>query len=530
MEKGKTPFRWIGTIAVLISILFAASGICGETKKPALALDPRADMVTIDKMAAFGALERPAVVFLHDRHTEAVKKMGKDCTACHLSENKRLVPIYKRVKDTDKQTTMDIYHNNCIACHKDNAVDGRRGPQECAECHLETAKTVSIRQPAGMDKFLHYRHAKSQEKGQKCATCHHAYDDKAKKLFYDEGKEGSCRYCHEAKTVENRVAMRQASHLACIDCHRKTIEQKKDAGPIQCAGCHDPKAQAGLDRGMQLPRMKRNQPDNVFVKAIAAQADAKNVKLGMNAVAFSHKNHEGYNNSCRVCHHASLSACSDCHTVDGKKEGNFVNLGQSMHQIQNEASCVGCHTQKQSAPECAGCHTAAISKSSLKEASCLSCHTKGAPTDAAAIMTKASQTMAAEILKARSAVVGTYAVADIPEEVIIKAMSKTYEPVKFPHRKVVQKLIANIADNQLARSFHRDKGTLCMGCHHNSPAAKNPPRCGSCHGKPFEAKNMSKPGLMGAYHQQCLGCHDAMGIVKPNNRDCTGCHIEKKQW
>ena len=117
--------------------------------------------------------------------------------------------------------------------------------------------------------------------------------------------------------------------------------------------------------------------------------------------------------------------------------------------------------------------------------------------------------------------------ADIPETVTIKSLSETYEPVELPHGKIVSALVKGIENNKLATYFHTEQGTLCQGCHHNSPATRKPPRCASCHGKPFQESDLFRPGLMAAYHQQCMGCHDQMGIEKPASRDCAGCHKEK---
>jgi DnaJ-class molecular chaperone len=88
-------------------------------------------------------------------------------------------------------------------------------------------------------------------------------------------------------------------------------------------------------------------------------------------------------------------------------------------------------------------------------------------------------------------------------------------------------MVDNINKNKLANYFHHEEGTVCQGCHHNSPAAKEPPKCVSCHGKPFNAKDPFKPGLMAAYHRQCMECHKAMGIKKPVSTDCTACHQKK---
>jgi hypothetical protein len=128
------------------------------------------------------------------------------------------------------------------------------------------------------------------------------------------------------------------------------------------------------------------------------------------------------------------------------------------------------------------------------------------------------------LLKARRPVEDTYDDESIPEEVVIGDLFYQYESVKLPHRRIVHALVEHLKDETLAAYFHHEEGTLCQGCHHNSPAAKKPPRCGSCHGQPFDAKNPLRPGLKAAYHQQCLGCHKDMGMEKPRSTECADCH------
>jgi hypothetical protein len=135
--------------------------------------------------------------------------------------------------------------------------------------------------------------------------------------------------------------------------------------------------------------------------------------------------------------------------------------------------------------------------------------------------------MAAILLEKRQPVTATYPDEQIPEKVTIKQISDQYGPVELPHRKIVKTLAAKIKDNKIAGTFHRDAGTLCQGCHHASPETQKPPKCGSCHGKPFDANNPLRPGLMAAFHQQCMECHSAMGLKKPQATDCTGCHKKK---
>ena len=490
----------------------------------------RADIVTIDGLKAYGPLERPAVRFFHDRHTKAVTKAGGDCTACHIKTEDGLSLKYKRLEDTGKKAVMEVYHENCISCHNDRIAAGEdSGPVTCGQCHTDKRRAVSSRQPFGFDLSLHYRHSKAREK--KCGDCHHAYDEKEKKLYYAEGKEGTCRYCHKAQTEENRISMRHASHIDCISCHRETKAKNKFAGPVECGGCHDPISQASIEPVKDIPRMKRNQPDAVLVKTgLEGKEVSGNPSPLMGQVPFNHIGHEQANDTCRVCHHAAMNKCSECHSVTGAQKGDFVTLEQAMHEVKSEQSCIGCHAEKQEKPVCAGCHNFIEQQAAKAElsASCLNCHAQQPEAEAAP--TPEEEGMIAKLLlDSRRAVYRTFDESEIPESVKIRKLSDRYEPSDFPHRKIVKKLFENIREDKLAAYFHADEGTLCQGCHHNSPVSKKPPACASCHSKPFDPKNPHRPGLLAAYHRQCIECHDAMGLEKPDTRQCTSCHAEKKR-
>jgi hypothetical protein len=273
--------------------------------------------------------------------------------------------------------------------------------------------------------------------------------------------------------------------------------------------------------------MKMNQPDMVFVKTSRKEAQAPNPSKRMNPVPFNHRAHEQYNDTCRVCHHADLDACAQCHTIAGSKQGNFVKLEQAMHMLTTDTSCTGCHQAKQRDSSCAGCHSGIALSSAQDLSNCLNCHTDP-PAAVSAGSTQADEThLAARMLASRRVTTEVYSDEEIPEVVSIKFLSDKYEAVKLPHRKIVNKLVDNIKDNKLAGYFHGQKGTICQGCHHNSPVSPKPPECASCHGQPFNEKDPFKPGLMAAYHTQCMDCHKRMGIAEPVATHCTACHREK---
>jgi hypothetical protein len=527
MVKKRSLLQRLATFVIILGIM-GYLGSHGVQALNAMAEKQRADIIEIDSLKVFGKLERPSVTYLHNAHTDAVEKKGKDCTVCHLmdTEKNRLSSKYMRLEDTSKKAVMDIYHTNCIECHNATRRAGEKsGPVECGNCHRKSTDLVSIWQPIGFDKSLHYRHSKAQQ--EKCEQCHHAYDEKEKKLFYDKGQEGTCRYCHKSKTEENRLSFRKASHISCIQCHRQTLSKEKLAGPIECNGCHNPEDQKLIEILKTVPRMKRGQPNTVFVKT-SVDKNAGGAPR-MSAVPFSHQSHEEYSDNCRVCHHASLSACSECHTLLGSEKGQLITLGKSMHDLNSEQSCMGCHAKQQKSQNCAGCHTFIPQVPKSDEASCITCHMGPQPSAEESPETRLSDELAEKLLSSRTPVTGTYPDSEIPEEVTIKILQKEYEPAKLPHRKIVHSLLNRIKEDRIAQYFHTDPGTLCQGCHHNSPAMKKPPACGSCHAKPFDVNNLLRPGLMAAYHQQCIGCHEQMGIEKPAANDCNGCHKAKNK-
>jgi hypothetical protein len=504
----------------------------------------RVDLIVIDVLSTHGPLERPPVGFYHDKHTEALAKQNKDCLTCHELVKDRLQPAFGRTAEMPRETVMETFHDRCIGCHKESGTTAgeTRGPITCGACHVkEDVPQIDDTNwsPIDLDKSLHYRHVMAAEK--KCELCHHQYNEQTKKLVYEKGREGACLYCHKEQDEDNRISNRSASHLACVGCHRQKAAAELKAGPVQCAGCHDPQKQASIEKLKDIPRPDRNQPDMVLVKAVAsvnqgnpvAGEDPAGRVAVMGAVAFDHKAHEGYNATCKGCHHAELKPCAQCHTLQGDKDGGQVKLAQAMHQQDAGMSCIGCHNSQKEQAQCIGCHHSIPQARTLTSPeACQTCHSGPSLDITGTMAPDQSAAMAAELLAARQPVRDTVAPADIdqiPETVTIGYLVDTYEAVKLPHRRMVLALAQVNQDSDLAAHFHRDPLTLCQGCHHNSPASLKPPQCGSCHGRTSEALNLTRPGLLAAYHQQCLECHNKMGIEKPASRECTACHAKRQQ-
>lgn len=513
MNRNNTHRLWVfGMFAI-----FALSvSLCGCAREEAKAV-PRTDILAIASIAQLHELARPAVFFMHDRHTAALT--GQDCRTCHVTGDNGVLSLkFQRIKDEGQ--LMGHYHARCVECHRDRKSKGlSTGPVSCGGCHEREVRFVSAAYPMEFDMPLHYRHVKAC---QSCGDCHHSYDEH-QKVSYVKGQESSCRDCHRDRAEENRGSMRAVSHRQCIDCHRKRLAAGDKSGPYTCEGCHDKTRQMAYERPSLVPRMERGQPIATILASLDQHEPAR-----MNAVVFPHALHEGATFNCRSCHHETLQACRNCHGPSVPNEKSRVNTEQAMHDPVSPHSCVGCHNREQGKSRCAGCHSKGIG--AMDKDTCLICHNGPHPGEAHPVVVNYADYIPQKGMSA-------FLPQDLPETVTIGMLSREYHPVAFPHAKVLASLRESEKTDRLASRFHRHPDTLCQGCHHHSPDGTRPPRCGSCHEKSPEegakgprASTISLslerlPGIKGAYHLQCMGCHQKMGLERLNA--CTSCHQPK---
>ncbi|MCF6247195.1 MAG: hypothetical protein L3J69_07515 [Desulfobacula sp.] len=512
-------------IILAMIVLFIMFPFIGQASTPEVTKEIGPDRIIIKLENELKKNEMPVVGFMHDVHTKAV---GDKCTACHVEEKGSVVFKFKR---TQKKASMELYHNECVACHKEkkSAKDSFRPlTAECRACHVGREARTSLWEQIKFDKSLHSIHERSaQIKGMEssgednCSRCHHQYNEKTKETFFTRGQEEACIYCHKSETKNDIRSIRQASHDSCVKCHQSFKAQNISAGPVRCAGCHDVQMQKQIKIAIDITRLKRNQPDVVVLTGW--KNGSKKEKGFMNAVAFNHKFHEEKTVSCKACHHETLKKCSDCHTPGGGDvNGGFVSLEKAMHTMDTNQSCLGCHKEATRAKECAGCHFNAPIEAK-NPASCKTCHSL----TSGLLETMTSENAAKQALHDLDTRYQAVFVDKIPEEVIIGILSKDYKPSVFPHRKVVQTIIKKVESNEMAKSFHGDQAQLCVGCHHNSPKTLEPPKCASCHSKTGPDAD-DRPGLKGAYHGQCITCHQKMEVETVLATDCVKCHEEKK--
>ena len=512
------------------------------------------DLITIRLSDDSAPQRMPAARFLHDKHTKALADKG--CAECHPAEKEKFVFKFKRAKDAGYEAEKKMYHDNCIGCHQER--NDRRetaGPMasDCRLCHGRDSEYQSSALPFGMDKSLHFRHeispsipltpiqanGQENEKDWRCGRCHHEYDPTLEKTIYVKGKESTCRYCHLAENTETARSFQAVAHEDCINCHLSLKTKNKKTGPQECAGCHSAEKQSQIEIIKEIPRIRRNQPDSALLSLWLAET----VESGspsprfMEAVAFDHKTHEAKTDHCYTCHHASMESCGKCHTRTGTEKSKYTRLETAMHKSGSMTSCLGCHETRMTDKNCAGCH-ARMKNQSFSDNNCGKCHSVEkdtllpVPADEQAPKELADTSITARKAAPPIKLENSIPEKDIPENVTISIMKNTYEGATFPHRKIVNSLAERIGENRLAAHFHDDAKTLCAGCHHHSPVSLTPPACASCHGlhplADSAAEPDGRPGLKGAYHGQCIRCHQEMGIEKPAATDCTACHQLKE--
>jgi len=92
-----------------------------------------------------------------------------------------------------------------------------------------------------------------------------------------------------------------------------------------------------------------------------------------------------------------------------------------------------------------------------------------------------------------------------PSIVIMDELEKLYVPVRFNHLRHAEMVQLNGG---------------CETCHHFTPPNDPHPECKSCHPTEIVHEDIAQPGLKGAYHRNCLACHEEWD----NDTACEICH------
>ena len=89
MEKGSRLLRWTVVVVMSTALLVFGAAVYGIEQAEDQDALRSADIIVIAAMGKYGRLDRPPVYYRHDKHTEALQKQGKDCSTCHLKDDKQ---------------------------------------------------------------------------------------------------------------------------------------------------------------------------------------------------------------------------------------------------------------------------------------------------------------------------------------------------------------------------------------------------------------------------------------------------------
>lgn len=97
-----------------------------------------------------------------------------------------------------------------------------------------------------------------------------------------------------------------------------------------------------------------------------------------------------------------------------------------------------------------------------------------------------------------------------PDTVVLNELENLYEPVVFNH-KAHAKMTAFSGG--------------CETCHHFTPPNTPHSACKDCHPTGIQHEDIAQPGLKGAYHRNCMKCHQEWD----KDTACQVCHAKKTQ-
>lgn len=174
------------------------------------------------------------VVFNHKLHVELTDR----CEDCHHHHTD--IEVTPPCRECHNKTVSaaggeplglkDAYHQQCLGCHKTTSTQGKKdSPLKCTDCHLSRNEPESVELGHLAKKYapVEFDHSSHSEALKFCTDCHHR-NTKFEKIQ-------ACRVCHHpSPEADNGMALEEAYHRQCIDCHKKM-----DEGPQECSDCHE---------------------------------------------------------------------------------------------------------------------------------------------------------------------------------------------------------------------------------------------------------------------------------------------------
>jgi hypothetical protein len=124
---------------------------------------------------------------------------------------------------------------------------------------------------------------------------------------------------------------------------------------------------------------------------------------------------------------------------------------------------------------------------------------------------------------------GAMDIDEAPTSVTIDYLQELYEPVNFDHQMHAETYACNACHHHTTGDGTQN--VICVKCHANSESSDDV-SCSGCHQQKETAPSslssptervlyhIDKPGIKGALHLQCLGCHR----TEEGPTECQECH------
>jgi Cytochrome c7 and related cytochrome c len=307
------------------------------------------------------------------------------CSSCHAGEQYSFDDI------------------NCIGCHQLRDVHLGRYGQDCRRCHSQENWTNQTFDHAAQTEFpltgahrdsscraCHFGELKETKPATECASCHRSSDIHAGRhgdeceTCHNTSRWDEARFDHGAET--NWPLTGRHKELACLQCHRGSLDDSLETGCISCHRADDP------HKSEHLKDCSACHQSTLWSKTAEFDHELTQFPLeGMHATATCpscHSSHEfkRAEQACVDCHHlqdAHKSAlgqhCSNCHTPNGWSLWIFdhgttdFDLGGAHAGL----SCSSCHQGEDAGDipnNCAGCHAGDDRHEGSFGSNCGRCH------------------------------------------------------------------------------------------------------------------------------------------------------------
>ncbi|MFA6008960.1 MAG: cytochrome c3 family protein [Desulfobacteraceae bacterium] len=179
-------------------------------------------------------------------------------------------PDQKAAKERAMETLPFVsdFINECLLCRQQTLRDKGLKASDIEHKYvlLESPIIKKTEDHYGPVRFLHSKHAALVND---CSACHH-YRPAAK----DASETTRCSACHQdsfRKDHPERVGLKAAYHMNCIQCH-----QKMNQGPVDCTGCH----QKNVPDHKKLVAFKHKpSPTEVTKECLRCNAFSSEIKL-----------------------------------------------------------------------------------------------------------------------------------------------------------------------------------------------------------------------------------------------------------